>query len=75
LTCTPPFSFSSVYIELMTGSRVVRFRNETAAPYFLFGDVGADVLAGTIPAGSYTVRATASGRTFRPSLLNMGSCA
>jgi hypothetical protein len=75
LTCTPPFTYNSVFIELMAGSRVLKFRNETAAPYFLFGNNGADVLAGSIPAGIYTIRSTAGGKTFQPSLLNMGSCA
>jgi hypothetical protein len=74
LTCTPPFTYGAVYIELLSGSRVLKFRNETAAPYFLFGNNGADVLAGSIPGGIYTIRTTAGGKTFQPSLLNLGSC-
>lgn len=74
LACTPPFTFSSVYIELMSGSSVFKFRNETKAPYFLYGDAGTDVLAGVIPSGSYTVRTTVNGTVLKPRLLNMGSC-
>lgn len=75
LTCTPPFTYGAVFIELLSGSQVLKFRNETAAPFLLFGNVGADILAGSIPGGIYTIRTTAGGKTFKPSLLTMGSCA
>ncbi len=74
LACTPPFTFSSIYIELMSGSSVVKFRNETKAPWFLFGDAGTDILAGAIASGSFTVRTTVNGTVLKPRLLNMGSC-
>lgn len=74
LTCTPPFTYGAVFIELLAGSQVLKFRNETAAPFFLFGNTGADVLGGSISAGTYTIRTTAGGRTFKPSLLTLGSC-
>jgi hypothetical protein len=74
LTCSPSFTYGPVFIELMSGSSVIASRNELAAPFFLFGNNGADVLAGTIRAGTYSVRASAGGRTFSSSVITLGTC-
>jgi hypothetical protein len=52
-----------ILIELWQGSRRVRRRKEYNAPYFLFGNNGADIYDGKIAAGKYGIRAVVDGRT------------
>jgi hypothetical protein len=53
-----------VVIQLLNSNgAIVNTRSESLAPYFLFGDMGADILSGSIPAGTYSIRATFNGTT------------
>lgn len=74
LTCTPGFNYRNVFIELLSGTNVVRRRQELAGPYFLFSNEGRDVLRGSINPGTYSVRVSAGGKTFAPSVMTLGTC-
>lgn len=47
-------------------------RVEGAAPYYLFGDRGTDVLGGGIPAGSYSISSFVNAKQTNPFFFNVG---
>jgi subtilisin family serine protease len=50
-----------VVMELFQGKRRILRNTERAAPYFLFGNAGSNVLDGKLRAGRYSIRATVDG--------------
>lgn len=52
--------FAAVTLELLSGTTVVKSRNEKNAPYFLFGDIvngtKTDILPGALSPGNYSIR-------------------
>jgi hypothetical protein len=50
-----------VILELYQGTTLLEQRAAFASPYFLFGHQGADVLDGSILAGTYSIRAIVNG--------------
>jgi hypothetical protein len=69
------FSVSKVLIELRKGKSVIKSSTEATAPYFLFGNNGADVYSGTISAGTYVIQATIDGIIHPPvSFTFSGAC-
>jgi hypothetical protein len=50
-----------VILELYQGTTLLEQRAAFDSPYFLFGHQGADVLDGSIPAGTYSIRAVVNG--------------
>jgi alkaline phosphatase len=64
-----------VTIQLLDSNGVVKnTRNEASAPYFLFGDSGADILAGAIAPGTYSIRTIVNGTTSASTSFTMGAC-
>jgi hypothetical protein len=63
-----------VTIQILQNGVVRNSRNETNAPYFLFGDAGADVLSGAIAPGTYGIRTVANGTTSPMTMFTLGAC-
>jgi hypothetical protein len=75
VTCQDGFTTSSVLLRLRSGGNLVQTRLERLAPFFLFGDAGTNILAGSISPGSYTIETTAPGGIFQaPMSFTMGVC-
>jgi hypothetical protein len=51
----------SVTIELYQGTTLIERRTDLSPKYFLFGNNGSDVFDGSIPAGTYSIRAVVNG--------------
>jgi hypothetical protein len=65
----------TVTLELLSGGTVIRSRVERTAPYFLYGDQGANILSGAISAGTYAIRAIANGIALPSTTFTFGTCA
>jgi hypothetical protein len=63
-----------VTIQLLQNGVVRNTRNEAQAPYFLFGDAGADILSGVIPPGTYGLRTVVNGTTSPMTMFTLGAC-
>lgn len=64
----------TVGLDLLSGATVVKSRLEKTAPYFLFGDQGTNVLAGSISAGTYSIRASLFGIPLPAATFTFGTC-
>lgn len=75
VTC-PDAVLPSVLMQLRSSNgNVVRTRTELLAPYYLFGDAGANVLDGFIAPGTYSIETTSAGVIFpKPASFTMGQC-
>ena len=66
-------STATVFIELYsTGNTLLHRRKETSPKYFLFGNSGNDVSAGSIKAGTYMIRAVVNGLVYPFSRFTLG---
>jgi hypothetical protein len=63
-----------VTIQLLQNGVVKNSRIESQAPYFLFGDAGSDVLAGSIPPGTYSIRTIVGGVMGNSTTFTLGAC-
>jgi Alkaline phosphatase len=63
-----------VTIQLLQNGVIKNSRIESTAPYFLFGDSGPDVLAGSIPPGAYTIRTVVNGVIGNSTAFTLGAC-
>jgi hypothetical protein len=85
---TPPCSMSiGVTFQCGFVPKIVRFelrrasnnalvlkRDETSAPYFLFGNIGNDIVGGSIPSGEYILTAIIDGITHPSVRFTFGTC-
>lgn len=67
---------NGVILELWRGAQLVKRQRERRFPYFLFGNVGANILDGRIPGGAYGIRAIVDGTVgpFTNFTMGGGSC-
>ena len=70
--CSTPST--PVTIQLIENGVVKNSRVEANGPYFLFGDSGADILAGTIAPGTYGIRTIVNGTISATTPFTMGAC-
>ena len=63
-----------VTVQLLENGIVKNTRNEANAPYFLFGDSGADILAGGIAPGTYGMRTIVNGTASAITTFTLGAC-
>jgi hypothetical protein len=65
----------TVVLELLSEGNVIQSRVERAAPFFLYGDQGTNILSGAISAGTYVIRAIVNGVVQIPTSFTFGTCA
>ena len=70
--CAP--ASGPVGIQLLQNGLVKHYRNETNAPYFLFGDAGADIISGVIAPGAYGIRTIVNGTVGPITSFTLGAC-
>ena len=64
----------AVTIQVLQNGVVKNSRIEANGPYFLFGDAGADVLAGALAPGEYGIRTVVNGTTSATTMFTLGAC-
>jgi hypothetical protein len=76
LTCSQDTVLPQVVMQVRSlNGNVVQTRVEKLAPYFLFGDAGANILGGALSPGTYSIETTYPGVIFpKPLTFTFGQC-